>query len=239
VRRDAGFPMRLRFCKRGRVRFISHRDVARAFERAFRIQRLPLVFTEGFSPRPRVSFGLALSVGHESDAEYLDVELAEPVDLVTLTAPLSAALPDGIDVTGSVRLTMRAAALQESVTSVAYRIEIDGDGASREPVDLTAAIDQAMSAPTVLAVRRRKGVEVTDDVRPAIRHLEPINSSALELEVATQPHGVRPESVVAALPGDWSTRSVLRTHQWIERDGARREPLDADARPHVPEARAS
>ena len=48
-----------------------------AFERAFRIEELPLAFTLGFSPRPKVSFGLALSVGHESDAEYLDVELAE------------------------------------------------------------------------------------------------------------------------------------------------------------------
>ena len=71
-----GFPVRLGFTKRGKVRFVSHRDVARAFERAFRIEQLPLAFTLGFSPRPKVSFGLALSVGHESDAEYLDVELA-------------------------------------------------------------------------------------------------------------------------------------------------------------------
>ena len=63
------------------MRFVSHRDVARAFERAFRIETLPLSFTQGFSPRPKVSFGLALSVGHESDAEYLDVELATPIPL--------------------------------------------------------------------------------------------------------------------------------------------------------------
>ena len=75
MRGDSGFPVRIRFAKRGKVRFISHRDVARAFERAFRIEQLPLAFTEGFSPRPKVSFGLALSVGHESDAEYLDVDV--------------------------------------------------------------------------------------------------------------------------------------------------------------------
>ena len=73
VRGDAGFPVRLRYTKRGKVRWISHRDVARALERAFRITELPLAFTEGFSPRPKVSFGLALSTGHESDAEYLDL----------------------------------------------------------------------------------------------------------------------------------------------------------------------
>ena len=73
-----GFPVRVALHQAGPVRFISHRDMARAFERAFRIEQLPLVFTQGFSPRPKVSFGLALSVGYESDAEYLDVELREP-----------------------------------------------------------------------------------------------------------------------------------------------------------------
>ena len=89
MRGDSGFPVRIRFAKRGKVRFISHRDVARAFERAFRIEQLPLAFTEGFSPRPKVSFGLALSVGHESDAEYLDVELTEPIDTEALPARLT------------------------------------------------------------------------------------------------------------------------------------------------------
>ena len=100
VRATDGFPVRVRFTKRGKVRFISHRDVARGFERAFRIEELPLAFTLGFSPRPKVSFGLALSVGHESIAEYLDVELREPVDTDAWPERLSAALPEGIDVTG-------------------------------------------------------------------------------------------------------------------------------------------
>ena len=73
MRGSAGHPVRLRFTKRGKVRFISHRDVARAFDRAFRIEQLPLAFTEGFSPRPKVCFGLALSTGHEREAEYLDL----------------------------------------------------------------------------------------------------------------------------------------------------------------------
>src|SRR6186997_871935 len=81
VRGGAANPVRLRYTKRGKVRWISHRDVARALERAFRITKLPLAFTEGFSPRPRVSFGLALSTGHESDAEYLDLVFADEVEL--------------------------------------------------------------------------------------------------------------------------------------------------------------
>jgi len=122
MRGDSGFPVRIRFAKQGKVRFISHRDVARAFERAFRIEELPLSFTEGFSPRPKVSFGLALSVGHESEAEYLDVELTEPVDTDALPARLTPALPEGMPATGAVRLIERAPALQESITEVQYRV---------------------------------------------------------------------------------------------------------------------
>ena len=61
MRGEAGYPVRVAFTEHGKVRFVSHRDVARAFERAFRIEKLPLSFTQGFSPRPKVSFGLALS----------------------------------------------------------------------------------------------------------------------------------------------------------------------------------
>ena len=112
-----GFPVRLRFTKRGKVRFISHRDVARAFERAFRIEQLPLAFTLGFSPRPKVSFGLALSVGHESDAEYLDVELTRAVDTERAARRRSpTALPEGIDVTGAAQLVDRAPPSRRSIT---------------------------------------------------------------------------------------------------------------------------
>ena len=90
MRGDTGFPVRVRYAKRGKIRWISHRDVARAFERALRIERLPLAFTLGFSPRPKVSFGLALSTGYESEAEYLDLELSEPIDL-----PLRKSVLDG------------------------------------------------------------------------------------------------------------------------------------------------
>ena len=70
MRGDAGYAVRVKYAKQGKVRWISHRDVARAFERALRIEQLPLAFTLGFSPRPKVSFGLALSTGYESEAAF-------------------------------------------------------------------------------------------------------------------------------------------------------------------------
>ncbi len=124
MRGGAANPVRLRYTKLGKVRWISHRDVARALERAFRIAQLPLAFTEGFSPRPKVSFGLALSTGHESEAEYVDLVFAEAVELDSLADRLTPALPDGIAVTGVVALADRAPALQEAVTCVEWRVDV-------------------------------------------------------------------------------------------------------------------
>src|SRR5438067_4554565 len=96
--RSGAMRLRVRFSKLGKIRWTSHRDVARMWERAFRRTALPLAYTQGFSPRPRVSFGLALPTGHESVAEYLDLELAvgaelDEVGVSTLPARLSPALP--------------------------------------------------------------------------------------------------------------------------------------------------
>src|SRR3954466_5506259 len=113
--------LRVRFSKLGKVRWTSHRDVARMWERAFRRVTLPLAYTQGFSPRPKVSFGLALPTGHESVAEYLDLELAPErageVDIAALPAQLSSVLPAGIDVLATAVIDDRAGSLQEEVTS--------------------------------------------------------------------------------------------------------------------------
>jgi radical SAM-linked protein len=240
MRGDTGFPVRLRFTKRGKVRFIGHRDVARAFERAFRIEQLPLAFTLGFSPRPKVSFGLALSVGHESDAEYLDFELADAVEPDRLPLSLSAALPEGIEVTGAAALHERAPALQEAVTAVTYRVETVGAaGHSITESEVSTLVDTAMARASLETTRTRKGREVVEDIRPTVRRLSVCGCDAagvlLDLEVFTQPRGTRPSEVLHAIGnGQLVEWRVLRTHQWIERDGARLEPLEADTRSPAP-----
>jgi radical SAM-linked protein len=245
MRGDTGFPVRVRYAKRGKVRWISHRDVARAFERALRIEQLPLAFTLGFSPRPKVSFGLALSTGYESEAEYLDLELAEPIDLEPLPARLTAALPIGLEVDAVVALEERAPALQEVVVAVTWQIEVTDDDGEAVPVEtLRELVDRANRAPVLEVTQVRKGRASVADVRPAIRRLEVLDGT-VEMELLTQPRGAKPSEVVAAIAGFSSPAATLvvgravRTHQWIERDGARCEPLDADTRPCAPQVRAS
>ena len=241
MRGGAANPVRLRYTKLGKVRWISHRDVARALERAFRVVQLPLAFSEGFSPRPKVSFGLALSTGHESDAEYVDLVLAEDIDLDVLPSRLSAALPDGIDVVGAVALAERVPALQEAVTCVEWRVDVaHTDLTEVDPERLRAEIDAALALPALAATRRRKGRDVVEDVRPVIRRITVCDGPVtnIEMEMSTQPRGAKPGDVLAAI-GDFTDVRARRTYQWIERDGARQEPLDADTRPRVPEAYAS
>lgn len=245
--------VRLRFAKTGKVCFTSHRDVARMWERALRRVALPVAWSEGFSPRPKLSFGLALSTGHESVAEYLDVELtpeADDIDVDGLPALLSPALPVGVDVTAACVLEPGAPSLQEAVTATTWRIEV----VSHAPEVLQQAVERALSAESLVVTRTRKGKEVTDDIRPAIRSVTvvgPTDAGAeLEAELAVHPRSLRPAELLGALAAQasgvatFTEGRVRRTHQWIERSGARAEPLlasaplDATLPPHA-ELRAS
>ncbi len=89
--------LRLKYAKRGRLRFTSHRDFARAFERALRRAHIPMAYSSGFTPHPRVSYANAAPTGAGSEAEYLEIALAEAVDPESVRASLDNALPDGLD----------------------------------------------------------------------------------------------------------------------------------------------
>src|ERR687893_3272759 len=90
--------VRLRYTKRGRLRFTSHRDIARAFERALRRAQVPMAYSAGFSPHPKISWVGAAPTGVASEAEYVEISVAERVDLGRLHAALDESLPAGIDV---------------------------------------------------------------------------------------------------------------------------------------------
>jgi radical SAM-linked protein len=220
--------VRFRFVKLGKVRFTSHRDVARMWERALRRLELPVAYTEGFSPRPKLSFGLALSTGHESMAEYLDVELREEPDIPAMPAQLSEQLPVGIDVTAAALLEPGSPSLQEDVLSCSWRIEVR----DLAPTDADALVETALAADELILTRTRKGKDVTDDLRPAVLAVRPVGptlvGTELEAELAVHPRSVRPAELLLALRPGLEEGRVVRTAQWIWRDGARLEPLLAE-----------
>jgi radical SAM-linked protein len=219
------YAIRVRYTKAGRIRFVSHRDVARLFERAMRKLRLPVAYTEGFSPRPKLSFGLALTVAHESEAEYLDVELSRPIDLESLPAELTAALPDGFTVEAAIAIEPGCVSLQQAIISCDWSIEVLGGA---EP-EIRTAIDRLLVASELPMERVRKGKPTVTDVRPAILHVEVVGptSDGVELaaHLATESVSLRPAELVQLLGTGLVEGRVRRLNQWMIVDGARCEPV--------------
>ena len=219
--------VRVRFGKVGLVRWTSHRDVARMWERALRRAEVPVSYTGGFSPRPQLSFGLALPTGCESVAEYLDIALDAPTDAAELAAVVDPHLPDGVDVLAAAVLEPGAPSLQEDVTSCAWDIAVPVG-----PDVLSEAVTRVLGAEELPVTRERKGRRQVEDLRPSVLALESMagadgSGSRLLAELATRPRGVRPNELAEALGLELGpTRRIC---QWIERDGSRWEPLAAEA----------
>lgn len=239
--------LRVRFSKTGKVRFTSHRDVARIWERALRRAGLAVAYSEGFSPRPKLSFGLALSTAHESMGEYLDINLRDDalegdVASEAFAARVDPALPVGMAVQAVEPLPVGSTSLQQAVTSCTWQFDLSGLG----PDALATAIDRTLAAGELVVTRERKGHEVTEDIRPCILDLRALppgeGFGAVEAELATQPRSLRPAELVSALDPAVHAERVVRIHQWTQVGGARQEviplPPAATLAPHA-QARAS
>jgi radical SAM-linked protein len=187
--------LRVRYAKRGRLRFTSHRDFSRAFERALVRARIPMAYSSGFNPHPRISYAGASPTGAASEAEYLEIGLAETVDPDRLADDLDQALPDGLDVLEVV------AAAPGSLTD---RLE-----ASRWQIDVSLPVDAV--APAVMAFLAAPSVSVERMTKKGLRTFDS-RAAVLALEVAAYDEGsrlvavlrhtvpaVRPDDVLAGL----------------------------------------
>ena len=238
-----GMKQRVRFAKRGKVRFLSHRDLARVWERALRRAGIRVAYSEGFSPRPRLSFGLALSTGYESLGEYLDIDLADDLEPEELVALVNPSLPTGMEAQAAIRIPPGTDSLQQAVTSSSWEIEVAGVDARpgrarrwRRPWRPTRCRSSSSA----------RGARPTwTPVRPSSPSSAPRRLRRSVAELATHPRSLRPAELLRALDPTWTAGSVLRTNQWTSVDGARCEPIplgDLGARgatstPHA-EARA-
>ena len=233
--------LRIRYSKKGKVRFISHRDVARIWERALRRVGVSVAYSQGFSPRPKLSFGLALSTGHESEAEFLDLELSDEdgdwtaVRGEDLAARLTAALPVGLDVV-AVAPVEKGDSLQQAVTSCTWAIEVDD--VDREYMD--AWVAGVLSREEIVVERERKGKPVVEDLRPHVLALDVTGTTEtgirLSADLGTQPRALRPTELLAAVDPPLTARTVCRMNQWMSQGDGREEPLMAPTVP-APSAR--
>ena len=217
--------VRLRFTEFGKIRFISHRDMARIFERAIRRGQLPIAYSEGFSPRPKLHYGLALSTGHESYAEFLDIDLRSDMDLTEIVDRLNDGLPDGLTVVGAAEVERSTTALQAAVDAVTWRYEFTGCDASALGDRVSAMIE----ADQIQLEIERKGKTITENVRAAIAKLdvseETDGRTVLTALLNTRPRSIRPAELLAAIGIVPEPSRVVRIEQWITTDGEMASPL--------------
>jgi radical SAM-linked protein len=192
--------LRLRFAKRGRLRFTSHRDFQRAFERAVRRADLPVAFSHGFSPHPKISYAGAAPTGAASEAEYLEISLTHERDPEKVRADLDEALPTGLDILEVV--VAGPGSLAEQLEASEWLIALPGV----DPADAERAVQAFLAQDEVVVERMTKrGPRSFDCRQPVLRlavgtETAPVETCAI-LQVVLR-HGtpaVRPDDVLAGV----------------------------------------
>lgn len=202
--------LRITFSKTGALRYIGHLDLHTIWERAARRAGLPLAYSQGFHPQPKISFAAALPLGFSSRGEVADVRLNEEVELEKLPARLQAAMPSGIGILNVDRVDERLPALQTQVLSAEYEANLTGtvetSGLKRRAAEMLAS---------AALPRERRGKPY--DLRPLIEALEVeasegISGAKIRMRLACREGATgRPEEVLDALGVPPETARVERT----------------------------
>jgi radical SAM-linked protein len=225
--------LRIRYAKRGRLRFASHRDLARALERALRRAAIPMAFSAGFTPHPKISYLGAAPTGAASEAEYVEIGLAERRDPEQVRAALDAALPPDVAVLECVEAGEGTGSLADRIDAAAWRVELPG-----LPVaDLQQAVDAFLARDVVTVARRTKNGLRDVDARAAVSGasaVEEAGCAILKLVVRQVTPAVRPDDVLAALAAvadlrpPLPPRAVREAQGRLDDDGTVADPLGPD-----------
>jgi radical SAM-linked protein len=189
--------LRLHYAKRGRLRFSSHRDFQRALERALRRADIPMAYSAGFSPHPKVSYANAAPTGVASEAEYVEIGVAQECDPSAVRAALDSTLPEGFDVVEVV--TARTSDFAQRLEASVWRVELPGV----TPHEAATAVEQFMTESEVIVERLTKNGIRTFDARAAVLVADgpgiDEDCAILTLVVRHGTPSVRPDDVISAL----------------------------------------
>jgi radical SAM-linked protein len=229
---------RITFEKGAPMRFTSHLDLMRTWERTLRRSALPLAFTQGHHPHLKMSFGPPLPLGYRSRAEVFDLEFSQPPG-VDLAERLNAVLPAGVSVSAFRPILFKPPSLMSELEGASYRVRFPGvflTESGLTEADLRGALTARI--PTLLhrdhvIVRRQSEAQTREfDARPSIVALEPGDEDGRTVLDAvirfTARAQVRPDELVALLIPEADARGVdvERTRLWTERGGRRLDPLE-------------
>jgi radical SAM-linked protein len=197
--RNLVFALRLRitFSKGDVLKYTSHLDLVRLWERSLRRAGVGLAYSGGFNPRPRMQLAAALPLGHTGEAEWLDVWLEAPIAIGKFATALVPVLPRGLTISQVVQVGLGEPALQTEITSAEYDVTVEWD----EPVErVEVRIEHVLGATQLLQERRGRPY----DLRPLIEELRLSQrregNIALQMQLAArQGATARPEAVLRAL----------------------------------------
>ncbi len=193
--------LRVRYAKRGRLRFTSSRDFQRALERALRRADVPMAFSAGFHPHPKISYANAASTGTASEAEYFELHVTERVEPESVRAALDEALPDGIDIVQVVEAG--PGALADRLEASDWRVELAG-----VPVEtLRRAVDHLLGLETAEVTRMTKSGPRTFDVRGAVVAAQVQSPQEAAREAAAN-DGIRPDCAILRMVVRHTTPAV-------------------------------
>lgn len=193
--------LRIRYAKTGRLRFTSHRDFGRAFERAVRRASLPIGYSSGFTPHPKISYAGASPTGAASLAEYLEIGLTRPCDPDQVRIALDDSLPSDFVIMEVIEgpITKSGGALAELLESSHWRIQLPGV----ELADVEAAAERFLALPEVLVERMMKRGRRAIDTRAQVvsmrADLDDCGCAILDVVVRHDIPSVRPDDVLVGL----------------------------------------
>lgn len=192
--------LRIQYAKRGRLRFTSHRDFARAFERAVRRAGIPIGHSSGFTPHPKISYANASPTGAASEAEYLEIGMTHPCDADEVREALDSALPEGLDIVDVV--VAAPGTFADRLEASSWQIALPG--VSLEHAE--SAVEAFLAADAVPIERLMKRGPRTIDCRAAVvalsARLDATNSCPCAILAVVVRHvtpSVRPDDVLAGL----------------------------------------
>ena len=183
----------IRFGKQPRLRFISHLDLQRFFQRAVNRTGLPIAWSQGFNPHPVMSFGSALALGWTSEYEVIDIKLAAPMGRGRVEAAVRAALPEDLPVLEVRMIDDKHPAPMALVRMSDYRITLNGGGAVLDQVDAFLNRD------SVMAVRKTKSGEREVDIRPLCVELQKTDDGLFCRLMLTEKDTLKPDLLLRAL----------------------------------------
>lgn len=193
--------LRLTFAKKSDIKYISHLDLALLWERALRRARLPLGYSQGFNPRPKIQLASGLPLGTSGTAEMLDMLLTEPVNPDEALERIRPTLPLGVALHSVEEVPLKAPALQQLLRRADYRVLVETD----LPAEILGQrIADLLAAEQIIQTRRRRKQEEAYDLRPWLHELrlaglaEGVACLHMQL-TAGQSGNLRPQEVLKAL----------------------------------------